>query len=62
MNFLPESNDWKKIESKNQTIALNIFFVQNNKEEIKQAYISKHKSERKDKVILLMITDGERWH
>lgn len=62
MNFLPESNDWKKTESKNQTIALNIFFVQNNKEEIKQAYISKHKSERKDKVILLMITDGERWH
>lgn len=52
----------KKTESKNQTIALNIFFVQNNKEEIKQAYISKHKSERKDKVILLMITDGERWH
>ena len=27
----------------------------------KQAYISKHKFNRKNKVILLMITEGEKW-
>lgn len=36
--------------------------LKNSKEEIKQAYTSKHNSERKDKVTLLIVTDDEKWH
>ena len=32
------------------------------KKEIKEAYMSKHNSELPNQVILLMITDGEKWH
>ena len=31
-------------------------------EEIRHAYKSKNNSEREDQVILLMITDGKKWH
>ena len=31
-------------------------------EEIRHAYKSKHNLKRKNQVILLMITDGEKWH
>ena len=37
-------------------------FVENNQEEIKQAYISKRNSDRENKVILLIIIVGEKWH
>ena len=30
--------------------------------EIRHAYKSKHNLNRKNQVILLMITDGEKWH
>ena len=33
-----------------------------NTEEIARAYISKYNSKRKNQVILLMITDGKKWH
>ena len=37
-------------------------FSQNNWEETKQAYISKHTSESENKVNLIMIREGEKWH
>ena len=43
-------------------MALNILYVPHNIEEIKHAYKSKHNLKRKNQVILLMITDGEKWH
>ena len=46
---------------KNKTIALNVLFSPNNREEIKQAYISKHNSKR-EKQVILIITDGKKWH
>ena len=37
-------------------------FGKHNQEEIRQAYISKYKSERKNEVTLSMITDDKKWH
>ena len=43
-------------------IALNILYVPYNSEQIRPAYISKHNSTCENQVILLMITDNEKWH
>ena len=39
-----------------------MLFVPHYKEEIRPAYISKCKHKCKNQVILLMITDGKKWH
>ena len=50
-------------EQNNKEMILNILFVPHNYKEIRPAYISKYNHQRKNQVILLMITDdGERWH
>ena len=55
--------DWRKFECNNKTIALNILYVPYNKEQIRQAYLSKHNNERDTQVNLLMITDEtNNWH
>ena len=54
--------DWKKFESNNKSIALNILYVPHNTEKICLAYKSKHNLTREKQVILLMITGGEKWH
>ena len=38
--------DWRKFECNNKTIALNILYVPYNKEQIRQAYMSKHDKEQ----------------
>ena len=55
------SKDWKKIES-NDEIALNILYVPHNTKKTNIAYKSKHSLTREKKVILLMISNGEKWH
>ena len=55
------SKDWKKFESNNE-IALNISYVPPNTRKIHVAYKSKHNLTRENQIILLMITDGEKWH
>ena len=60
INFLSHVKGWKKFEPYNYKISLNILFVENNQEEIKQAYISKRNSDRENKVILLIIIVGEK--
>ena len=62
IDFPPEQKDWKKFEQKNKTIALNILFVPHNTKQIRHAYKSKHYFKRENQVILLMITDGKKWH
>ena len=62
IEFPSYSKNWKKFEQSNKTITLNILFVPYNTKEIRQAYISKYNSKRDNQVILLMITDGEKWH
>ena len=54
--------DCKKFEQKNKTIALDILYVPHNKKERCVAYESKYNRKRENQVILLMITDGEKWH
>ena len=48
-----------KIFSQKKSIALNVLYIPHNREKVRHAYISKHNSTRENKVILLMITDGE---
>ena len=52
----------KNFESNNKSIALNILYVSHNTEKIRHAYKSKYNLTRKNQVILLMITDREKWH
>ena len=61
IDFPAMSKDWKKIESNNE-IALNILYVPHNTKKINIAYKSKHNFTREKKVILLMISNGEKWH
>ena len=60
--FSATSKDWKKFEKDNKTIALNILFVPYNTKQIRQAYKSEYNYKRYNQIILLMVTDGEKWH
>ena len=62
INFPLHKKEWKKFESNNKSIALNILYVPYYTEKIRHAYKSKHNLERENQVILLMITVGEKWH
>ena len=61
IEFPATSKDWKKFELNNE-VALNILYVPNNTRKINLAYKSKNILTCKKQVILLMITDGEKWH
>ena len=54
--------DWKRFERNNKTIALNILFVPHNEKTINLAYKSKYNRKHENKVVLLIITNGEQWH
>ena len=54
--------DWKKFESNNKSIALNALHVPHNTEKTRHAYKSKYNKQRQNRVTLLMINDGEKWH
>ena len=41
---------------------INILFVLHNKKRIRVAYRSKYNDKRGNQVVLLMITDGKKWH
>ena len=49
-------------ELNNKSIALNILYLPYNTEKIGYAYKSKHNLNRENQIIILMITDGKRWH
>ena len=61
IDFPALSKDWKKFELNNE-IALSILYVSHNTRKIHAAYKSKHNLTHKYQIILLMITDGEKWH
>ena len=61
IDFLSTSKDWKKLEQNNE-IAINILYVPHNTRKIQVAYKSKQNLTCDKQVILLMITDGEKWH
>ena len=62
IDFSSTGKDWIKCESNNKSIALNILYVPHNTEKIRHAYKSKYNLTRENQVILLMITDDEKWH
>ena len=45
-----------------KTIAVNILLIPHNAKTIGAAYRSKYNNKRKKQGILLMITDGKKWH
>ena len=62
IDFPSTGKDWKKFELNNESIALNILYVPHTTRKIHLAYKSKHNLTREKQAILLMITDGEKWH
>ena len=52
-----EAKYWKNFEQNDKAIALNILFVPYNTETIRVV-----SSNQVNQVILLMITDGNKWH
>ena len=61
IDFLPTNKDWKTFKLNNK-VALNILYVPHNTKKIKLAYRSKYILIYNKQKILLMITDGEKWH
>ena len=59
--FPSTSKDWKKFECNNK-VALNILYVPYNTKKINIAYKSKNNLTQKSQIILLMISDGQKWH
>ena len=62
IKFPSHKKGWKKFELNNKSIVLNILYVPYHTKEIRHAYKSKYNLKRENQVILLMITDGEKWH
>ena len=62
IDFPLHQKDWKKFEKNNKTIALNMLFVPYNKETVKLACKLEYNHKHQNQVILLMITDGNKWH
>ena len=61
IDFPSTSEDSRKLEL-NKEIPLNILYVPHNTRKIQAAYKSKQNLTCDKEVILLMITDGEKWH
>ena len=61
IDFPSTSKDCRKFELNNK-IALNILYLPHNTRKINVAYKSKQNLTCDKQVILLMITDGEKWH
>ena len=62
INFPSHVGDWKKFELNNRSVALNVLYIPHGEKTIRHAYKSKYNLKRKNQVILLMISDGEKWH
>ena len=62
INFPAGSKEWQKFERNNDTIALNVLYVEQNTKKISVVYKSKYNNKRKKQVILLMIGDGKKYH
>ena len=58
INFSSEKDDCKKIEKNNVAIVLNVLHAK--KEKTYPVFVSKHNSNRKKQVILLMISNGDK--
>ena len=62
IDFPAGIKDWEKFERNNKTIALNILYITPNTKTINLAYKSKYNCIRENQGVLLIITNGEKWH
>ena len=62
INFPSTGKDWNIFEVNNKNVALNILYIPYNTKKIEIGYKSKYNLVRNNQIILLMITDGEKWH
>ena len=62
IHFPSNQNDWKKFESNNKSITLNILYIPHITKDIRHAYKSKFNLTREHQVISLMFSDGEKSH
>ena len=62
INFPSHVDDWKKFELNNKSVTLNVLYVPYGEKTIRHAYKSKYNLKRENEIILLMISDGEKWH
>ena len=60
IDFPPTNKDWKKFELNNEVV-LNILYIPHDTRKIQVAYKSKHNLTCDKQIILLMITNGEKW-
>ena len=61
IDFPSSSKDWKKFECNNE-VALNTLDAPYNTQKINIAYKSKNILTQEKQIILLMISDGQKWH
>ena len=61
IDFPSTSKDWKKFESNNEVV-LNILYVAYSTKKINIAYKSKNNLTQEGQIILLMISDCQKWH
>ena len=62
INFPTAKKDWNKFELNNKDVNLNILYVPFNTKKIEIAYKSKYNLIRDNKIILLLISNGENRH
>ena len=60
--FPARIKEWKRFERNDKKIALNILFVPHNKKTINLTHKSKYNRKLENQIVLLMITNGEKWH
>ena len=57
-----DRKNWKNFEQNTKGVAFNILFLPHNTNQIRPACISKQNFKCENQVVLLMITDGTKWH
>ena len=62
INFPTDKRDRDRFEKNNSNIALNIFSAHETDKQLDNIRVSKFNRTRPHKVVLLVITDGEKWH
>ena len=62
IDFPASYKDYGLFEKLNEDIALNILYVPYEEKHICPEYISKRNFKTKNQIILLKITDGDKWH
>ena len=62
IEFPAVPKDWKTFEQNNKTNALNVLSIPHNTKTISVTYRSEYDNKRTKQVILLMITNGKKYH